>query len=96
MDVFQVIISWEINQNLKKVAGGMNHSVDPFENHSSRLGLPQPSNLIVTMVRSHLSSISSETYLKQMFPSAVKIVRSFRLLCLLQTIRESDQQNDYL
>lgn len=56
----------------------MNRSVELFEDHSSRLGLSQPSNLMVTMVRSHLSSKSSETHLKKTSPCPVSTARPFQ------------------
>ena len=96
LGAFQAIISWDTNQNLKKVAGGMNHSVELFEDHSSRLGLTQPSNLLVTMVRSHLSSKSSETPLKKISPCPVTIAKPFRLLRVLQGSRDSGRQPDNL
>lgn len=56
----------------------MNHSVELFEDHSSRLGLTQPSNLMVTMVRSHLSSKSSKTHLKKISRCPITIARPFQ------------------
>jgi hypothetical protein len=71
----QAITSWVLIRTWRKlpVAGSI-YLVDPLKDHSSTLGLALPSNLIVSMVRSHLPSISNKTLLRKLSPSSVKIV----------------------
>lgn len=64
----------ELNQDLRKGANGVNYLFQQIclMDHSSKHGLAQPSNPVVTMVRSHSPSISNESHLRKILPSPLQ------------------------